>query len=158
MKLVETWVKAPFLRDSSLLIVGECVREVFPSVFKEFVKERVVLTSCPEAENAKLIMGKLASIITCSKPREIIVLTIDGSPDCFQLHSSANEALFITKANVPLKHYVIIEGKASEVSAESVRVGRYLHLVQKCIRKNPGLLKELRRYSLEHRSEEAGKT
>lgn len=122
------------------------------------MKERVVLTSCPEVENAKLIMGKLASIITCSKPREITVLTIDGSPHCFQLHASANEALFITKANVPLRHFVIVEGKASEVSAESVRVGRYLHLVQKCIRKNPEVLKDLRRYSLEHCSKEAGKT
>jgi len=158
MKLVETWVKAPFLRDALLLVVGECVQEVFPKVFKEFTKECVVLTSCPEVENAKLIMGKLATIITCSKPREITVLTIDGSPGCFQLHASANEALFITKANVPLRHFVIVEGKASEVSAESVRVGRYLHLVQKCIQKNPEVLKDLRRYSLERHSKEAGKS
>lgn len=158
MKLVEVWVKAPFLHDASLLVVGECVQQVFPDVFKDFTEKRVVLTSCPEAENSKLIMGKLASIIRCSKPREITVLTIDGSPDCFQLHSSANEALFITKENVPLKHFVIVEGKCSEVSAESVRVGRYLHLVQNCIQKNPEVLKDLKRYSLEHCSKAASET
>jgi hypothetical protein len=151
MRLIETYVKAPFLKEASLLLIGECAPAVFPDVCKKFMKGRVVLTSCPEAENSGLIAGKLAAILACSSPREITVLTIDGSPHCFTLHASVNEALFLTKASVPSSHFVIVDGKAVKVSPESVRVGRYLHLVQKCIERNPEVLEDLRRYSLEYR-------
>lgn len=151
MKLVETWVKAPFLKRASILLLSECAQDVFPGVCKKFVEERVVLTSCPEVENAEMIMGKLTSILTCSNPRDLTVLTMEGSPHCLALHAAANEALFITKASVLLSHFVILDGKAIQVSSESVRVARYLHLVQKCIQRCPDILEDLSRHSLEHR-------
>ena len=150
MKLLETWVKAPFLKDASLLLMSECAQEVFPELCKKFMKGRVILTSCPTVENSGLIMGKLASILTCSPPKEVTLLTVDGSPHCFALHAALNQALFLTKSNIPCSHHVIVNGKAVEVSPESVTVGRYLHLVQKCIQKNPEVLDELGRHSLEH--------
>jgi len=134
-----------------LFLVGECVQAISPNVYKRFAEGRVVLTSCPEAEGIGSVMGKLASIIACSNPKEIIGLTIDGSPHCFTLHAALNEALFITKSKIPTKHFVIVDEKVVEVSSESVRVGRYLHLVQKCIQKDPEILEELSQHSLEHR-------
>jgi hypothetical protein len=124
---------------------------VFPEVYKRFVEDRVVLTGCPEVENAKMIMGKLATILTCSNPSDLTVLTMEGSPHCLTLHAAANEALFTTKASIPLSHFVILEGRAIEVSSESVRVARYLHLVQKCIQRCPDILEDLSCHSLEHR-------
>lgn len=150
MKLLETHVKSSFLKQASVLIVGECVRHVFPNIYKRFTKERVVLTCCPEAEKVGLLMGKTATMLACSNPKEIVVLTVDGSPYCFQLHAAVNQAFFITKAKVPLRHIVIVDDDVREVSAESVRVGRYLHLVQKCIHKYPEIIEELKHYSLEH--------
>ena len=150
MKLLETHVKSSLLKQASILIVGECIQNAFPNIYKRFTKGRVVLTSCPETENAGLIVGKTATILACSNPKEVVVLTVDGSPYCFQLHAAVNQALFITKAGVPLRHIVIVESDVREVSAESVRVGRYLHLVQKCIQEYPKILEELSRYSLEH--------
>jgi len=151
MKLLETWVKAPFLRDASLLVVGECVQAVSPDVYKKFEEGRVVLTSCPEAENAGSIMGKLAAIIACSNPKKVTVLTMEGSPHCFMLHAALNEAVFITGSNITSKHFVVVDGKAAEVSPESVRVGRHLHLVQKCIENYPRILEDLSCHSLEQR-------
>ena len=151
MKLLETWVKAPFLKGASLLLTGKCIQGVYPDLYKRFVEGRTVLTSCPEAESVGSIMGKLASILTCSKPREIRVLTMDGSPHCFTLHAALNQALYVTGSSVLSQHFVAVDGKAVEVSPESVRVGRYLHLVQKCIKNYPQILEELGHYSLEHR-------
>jgi len=151
MKLLETWVKAPFLRDASLLVVGECVQTVSYDVYRKFEEGRVVLTSCPEAENTGSVMGKLAAIIACSNPKEITVLTMEGSPHCFMLHAALNEAAFVTGSNVPSKHFVVVDGKATEVSPESVRMGRHLHLVQKCIENYPKILEDLGRHSLEQR-------
>ena len=151
MKLLETWVKAPFLKEASLLLVGKCVQDVYPDLYERFVEGFIALTSCPEAESVGSIMGKLASILTCSKPREIRVLTMDGSPHCFFLHAALNQSLFITGLNIPSQHFVVVDGKALEVSPETVRLGRYLHLVQKYIENCPQILEELVRYSLEHR-------
>ncbi|MFQ6080248.1 MAG: 4Fe-4S ferredoxin [Candidatus Bathyarchaeia archaeon] len=150
MKLLETWVKAPFLKGAFLLLAGECVQGVYPDLYKRFVEGRTVLTSCPEAESVGSIMGKLASIIACSNPREIRILTVDGSPHCFALHAALNQALFVTGSSVPSQHFVVVDGKAVEVSPESVRVGRYLHLVQKCVENYPQILDELVHCSLEH--------
>jgi hypothetical protein len=150
MKLTETYVKSSFLRQASILIVGECVQHSFPSIYKRFTKGRIVLASCPETENVGLIVGKTATILACSNPKEIVVLTVDGSPYCFQLHAAVNQALFITKSKTEVRHLVIVGNDIREVSAESVRVGRYLHLVQKCIHEYPKILEELNRYSLEH--------
>jgi hypothetical protein len=150
MKLLETYVKSSFLKDASLLIAGECVQYAFPKIYERLAEGRVVLTSCPETENAGLITGKIATILTCASPKEIAVLTVDGSPNCFQLHAAINQAVFISKAKTPLRHMVIVQDDVREVSAESVRIARYLHLVQKCIHENPKILGDLNRYSLEH--------
>ena len=151
MKLLETWVKAPFLKNASLLVVGECVQAVHPTVYREFAEGREVLTSCPEAENAESAAAKLASIMKCSAPREIAVLTMDGSPHCFALHAALNNAVFVTGSDIPCKHFVIADGEALEVSPESVRAARYLHIVEKCIKKHPEILENLNRHSLEHK-------
>ncbi|KPV61823.1 MAG: hypothetical protein AOA65_2159 [Candidatus Bathyarchaeota archaeon BA1] len=151
MKLLEIWVKAPFLKGASLLIVGECVQAIFHDVYKKFAEDRVVLSGCPEAENVGSIMGKIAAILRCSNPKEVTVLTIDGSPHCFTMHAALNEALFVTRSTIPSQHFVIVDGKSVQVSPGSVRVGRYLHLVQKCIQKCPQILEDLSQYSLEHR-------
>ena len=112
----------------------------------------MAFTCCPEVENATLLMGKLASIIRCSEPAEIVVASVEGSPHCLLLHMALNEALFDTGARgVEVKHYVVLEGELLEVSEEAARVARYLHLVQKALDRCPDLLDELEKYSLEHR-------
>jgi len=152
LKLMETYVKAPFLRKASILVAGECVQSVFPETLKRFVENRAVLTSCPQVEEFSGLLQKLAMIVRCAKPNEMVVLTVDGSPHCNMLHVSVNGAVFLTKAKIPTKHFVIIgEGEAKEVSSQSIRVSRYLHLVEKCIQKCPEVISDLRRLSLEQR-------
>jgi len=145
-------VKAPFLKDASVLIVGECVQSVFPKIWEKFAENKVVLTSCPEAEGFSGLVEKLAMIIRCSNPKEITVLTVDGSQHCNMLHTSVNGAVFVTETTTPTKHFVITEkGVLEEVNSESVRVGRYLHLIERCIRECPEVIRDLKRLSLEQR-------
>lgn len=152
MKITETWVKAPPLKGARILLAAECVKNLYPEVFEELSKGRVVFTCCLEVENATLLMGKLASIIRCSKPKEIAVASIEGSPHCLLLHMAVNEALFDTQArDITVKHYVVLEGEVVEVSEEAARIARYLHLVEEALRRCPDLLEKLKEHSLEHR-------
>ena len=146
-----TWVKAPILRGRDLLIASACLPYVNPELFRKLAEGKTVLLACPERESPAHY-GKIASIIRSSKPRSITVVTIDGSPHCFTLHASANEAEYILGEKVEKRHYVVVNGeKLVEVSPDAVRVARYLHLVDKLVKEHPEILKELEKVSLEYR-------
>lgn len=145
------WVKTPILKGSDILIVSACLPYVNPRLFEELSKDKVVLLACPERENPTHY-GKIASIIRSSKPRSITVVTIDGSPHCFTLHASVNEAEYILGEKVEKKHYVIVNARElKEISPDAIRVARYLHLVDELLREKPEVLEKLRKLSLEYR-------
>ncbi len=151
LSLPRTWVKAPPLRGASILVAATCVETLYPEVFREFSRGRVALITCPEDENPTQVMGKLASMCRCSKPREIVAVSIEGSPHCLLIHAAINEALFVLGEKIPTKHYVVLEGKPIRIEPETVRVARYLHLVNQLIKEKPEILEKLREYSLEHK-------
>jgi hypothetical protein len=79
-------------------------------------------------------------------------VTIDGSPHCFQLHAAVNEAEYILGEKLNKRHYVVVDGRdLHEISPDTVRVARYLHLVEKLVRERPEILAELEKHSLEYR-------
>ena len=148
-----TWVKTPYIRHEhkEWLIASACLPLVAPSIFEELSKDRAVLLACPEQENPTHY-GKIASMVRSCQPQEIIVDTVEGSPHCFTLHASVNEAEYILGEKVEREHYVILEGKdLLKIDPTAVRIARYLHLVDKLVKDNPSILKELSSYSLEHK-------
>ncbi|MEM0005763.1 MAG: 4Fe-4S ferredoxin [Ignisphaera sp.] len=150
MWLWSIWVKTPKLNNSDILIASACLPHVNRELFEKLSNGKQVLFACPERESVAYY-GKVASIIKSSKPKTITVVTIDGSPHCFQLHAAVNEAVYITGENIIKKHYVVVDGeKFIEVSPNSIRVARYLHLVEKLINMYPEILDELRKHSLEY--------
>ncbi|MEM0225855.1 MAG: hypothetical protein QXP94_07490 [Thermofilaceae archaeon] len=149
--LWSTWVKAPVLANSDLLIASACLPVVNPEIFGRLAEGRTVLLACPERENPTHY-GKIASIIRSSRPRSITVVTIDGSPHCFTLHASANEAEYILGERVNKEHYVVVNGRElTKISPDAVRVARYLSLVNEIVERNPEVLKKLETLSKEYR-------
>lgn len=148
-KLLETWAKSPFLNGADVLIAGECVKDSYPEVFAERSKGKVVLTVCPEAN--EIVFGKLASILTSTKPKNITVLTVECSPHCYTLHAAVNEAYYIAGVEIPRTHYVVLEGRVYEISPNAIRLSRYLSIVEKLLKKNPNVLDDLGSHSLEYK-------
>lgn len=146
-----TWVKAPILKGADLLICSACLPAVSPEIFEKVSQGKTVLFACPEQESPTHY-GKIASIIRSSRPRSITVVTIDGSPHCFTLHASLNEAEYILGEKVNKEHYVVVDAKELvRISPDAVRVARYLSVVQKMIEKAPEAVKELEKHSEEYR-------
>ncbi|MEZ0393795.1 MAG: 4Fe-4S ferredoxin [Desulfurococcaceae archaeon] len=145
-----TWVKAPALRGSELLVASACLPFVNPELFEELSRGRVVLLACPERESAAYY-GKLASMIRSSSPRKVVVATIDGSPHCLALHAAVNEAEYILGERVEREHYVVVDGgELRQISPNAVRVARYLSIVEEVVRRHPEVLEELRKHSKEY--------
>jgi hypothetical protein len=107
--------------------------------------------ACPEKESSAYY-GKIASIIRSCRPRSLTIVTVDGSPHCIALQASVNEAEYILGEKIEKKHYIVINGQhLVEISSNSVRVARYLHLVDELIKRSPDILKKLEELSLEYR-------
>lgn len=133
-RLTEYNVAGRLLRSSRrLLVYGSCVREEHPEIFELFEEGRIALSACPEAEHINVIALKLASIFARTKLEEVIILTVDGSPHCLQLHHAAEEAAKIAGSELNVSHYVIEEGRAVEVSREAIKTARYLSKVDKLL-------------------------
>ncbi len=78
---------------------------------------------------------KLSTILATAKPRDVTVLTMEGSPHCAQLHFVAEQVKHLTKSKAEVKHYVVLdENRVEEISAEAVRCARHLSEVQKLLR------------------------
>jgi len=148
--LMGIWVKAPILKNAKLVIISRCLKWVNPEIYEKFSKEGVLLEHCPEQEG-QVVYGKIASIIRASEPKKIIIVTVDGSPHCFTLQAAVNEAAFILGKKVEREHYVVVDGTdLVKVSPEAIRVGRYISLVDKLIKENKWVLKDLRKHSKEY--------
>ncbi len=148
--LLSVWVKAPMLKNSEILLSSACLPIVDPRIFEELSRGRVTLLVCPEKEGAAYY-GKIASIVRSSKPRRMVVATIDGSPHCFILHASVNEAEYILGEKLEREHYVLMGGKLKRISPDAVRIARYLGLVDEAISRDPSIIGNLSKLSEEYR-------
>jgi hypothetical protein len=146
-----TWVKTPLLEGQEILIASACLPLVNPELFKRLSENRITLLACPEHENAAYY-GKLASMIRSVKPRKLIIVTIDGSPHCFALQASVNEAEYILGEKVEREHYVVVDGRElKKISPNAIRTARYLSIVNDMVESNPNILKELEKHSKEYK-------
>lgn len=116
-----------------LLIYGSCVEIEYPRLYNKYRRGRVPLKVCLEREHMNMVGFKVASMMARVDLDEIVVLTVDGSPHCVQLHMMMEEVEKITgkmgKLNV--KHVVIENGKDIEVDSKCIKVARYLTKIQR---------------------------
>jgi hypothetical protein len=135
-RLTEFNVAGRELREKRrLLVYGSCIFNEYPDILSRFSEGHVALGVCLEAEHLNVVALKLASIFARVDLEEVVVLTVDGSPHCIQLHHAVEEARKVTGRQVNVRHFVIKGGEALEVSPEAVKVARFLSKIQRLLSK-----------------------
>lgn len=114
-----------------LLIYGTCVRDEYPEIYRRFAENRVSVAICLEQYHINIVALKIASILARVDLEELVVLTVDGSPHCIQLHHAVKEAVKVTGKSVKVRHYVVENGEAVEISESVVKAARYLTKIKK---------------------------
>jgi len=125
-----------------LLIYGECIKDMWPQIFEKFLEEYFPAAVCLEAEHMNMVAFKLATMIKNIKPKEITVLTVDGSPHCVQLHMMVEEVRKIVENLSPqtnYKYYVVNKGELIEIPRECIKTSRYLSKIKKLIKTNQNI-------------------
>ncbi|NVM54080.1 MAG: hypothetical protein HWN66_10305 [Candidatus Helarchaeota archaeon] len=136
MSLLELNVGDKRFRDTQkLLLYGTCVPDRYPAILKEFTEGRTPVHVCLEAFHMDHVGYKLVNIIKYSKIEELIILTIDGSPHCYQLHALGQDIKrhFTSEGKVKISHFVIEKGEIHEITYQTITVARHLHRVQKLL-------------------------
>ena len=109
MRLVRPW--APYLKDASLLVAGDCTAFAYPAIQQDFIKGRVALVGCPKLDETEPFVEKLAEILKANEICDIAVLHMTV-PCCAQLVELVAEAVRRSGKDVPQKSYVVgIDGK-----------------------------------------------
>lgn len=116
-----------------LLLIGSCMSR-FPDIINAFAKRDngfTVLEVCLEETHVNQAGFKIGSIVRYADISDIIVLTIDGSPHCVQLHYVLEDIKRHFTPELRVKHYVVEKGDVHEISSEAVKKSRHLSKIQK---------------------------
>jgi len=136
--LIDMNVKSKHLVNSDLLVYGACISKEQPKLFKEISKGRLPLGVCLEGHHMNVVGFKIATILKTARPKSMVVLTVDGSPHCVQLHFAAQQAKLLTDSKIELSHYVVEKGELIKLTPESIRVARHLSTIKKSLRCKEG--------------------
>lgn len=120
-----------------ILIYGSCIEIEYPNFYEKYSSGRVPLKACLEKDHMNMVGFKVASMIARVDLDEIVVLTVDGSPHCIQLHMMIEEVRKIVENNKKLnvKHVVIEDGRDVVIDSRCIKVARYLTKIQRLMEK-----------------------
>lgn len=122
-----------------LLLIGSCMRTRFSEIVREFIKRDggyFPLHVCLEESHVNQVGFKLGSIISYTRLKKVIVLTVDGSPHCVQLHYVIDDIQRHFIQEVDIEHYVVEKGEIYKISDVAVKRSRHLSKIQSMLDRN----------------------
>jgi len=86
---------------------------------------------CLEETHMNMIVSKITAMISTGKIKKIILVTVDGSPHCVQLHYIKKEILRrITNFDYQIKNYVIVDNNLIEIDSDTISLSKNLSNLQ----------------------------
>jgi NAD-dependent dihydropyrimidine dehydrogenase PreA subunit len=97
---------APFLQESDVVLVGDCVPFAYPRFHEGFLKDHSLLVACPKLDDFQAHLNKLTDIIKHSSIKSITVVRMEV-PCCSGLVHMVNTALQLTGKDIPVKEVIV---------------------------------------------------
>ncbi|WP_457572013.1 ATP-binding protein [Desulfovulcanus sp.] len=97
---------ASFLKESHLLISGDCVPVTLPGFQSRFVPGKVVMLGCPKFDPKNEYVEKFAEIFNQNNIQSVTVLEMEV-PCCFGLHKIVLQALKLAGKSLPVKRIIV---------------------------------------------------
>ncbi len=98
--------RAPFLKDSDLLVAADCVPVAYPHFHRDFLADRVVMMGCPKFDDVNGYIQKFVEVFQEAKPRSI-KLAIMEVPCCSGMRMIVKEALKQAGQDIPMEEVVV---------------------------------------------------
>jgi NAD-dependent dihydropyrimidine dehydrogenase PreA subunit len=97
---------APFLKGASLLIVADCVSVAFPSLHRDFLKDKAVMMGCPKFDDVDMYIEKFAGVFSEANIKDITTLIMEV-PCCSSMNGIIKQAIERSGKNVPVEQITI---------------------------------------------------
>ncbi len=97
---------APFLKDADLLVLADCVPVAFPTVHRDFIKDKAVMMGCPKLADAQHYIQKFAQICKQSGIKSITAVIMEV-PCCGGLPMIVKKGMEMAGVNIPMEEVVI---------------------------------------------------
>ena len=102
---------AMFLKTARLLVVSDCVAFAYPTLHRDFMTDRVVLTGCPKFDDTNWYIQKCADIFKRNTIQSITVIVMEV-PCCQAMPRIVERGMRSAGLSIPLKTVIIgIEGE-----------------------------------------------
>ena len=97
---------APFLRNASILLTGDCVPFAYPGFHQDFIRGHVVLVACPKLDDFGAHLARLSEILKAAKPKSITIAHMEV-PCCSGLVVMAKQAMKDSGIFIPLDEITV---------------------------------------------------
>jgi len=97
---------APFLKNSDILLLADCVPVSYPNLHLDFIKGHRVLVACPKLDDFEAHLAKLTDILENSGIKSLTVVHMEV-PCCAGLTYMARKAIANSGLDVPLKEVTV---------------------------------------------------
>jgi NAD-dependent dihydropyrimidine dehydrogenase PreA subunit len=97
---------APFLKGADLLVLADCVPVAFPTVHRDFLKDKAVMMGCPKLDDAQKYIDKFAQVFRVAGIKSITTVVMEV-PCCSGLPMIVKKGLEISGADIPIEAVVV---------------------------------------------------
>jgi Pyruvate/2-oxoacid:ferredoxin oxidoreductase delta subunit len=97
---------APYFKDASLLLAGDCTAFAFASMHPDFIKGRVVVIGCPKLDDNDDYVNKLSQILSSNDVKDIALVHMEV-PCCGGLKRLVDMAVRRASSSVPIRSYTV---------------------------------------------------
>jgi NAD-dependent dihydropyrimidine dehydrogenase PreA subunit len=97
---------APFLKNSDLLVLADCVPVAFPTLHRDFLQGKAVMMGCPKLDNVESYIQKFTQIFRTAGVRSITAVVMEV-PCCSGLPMIVKKALDDAGVDIPLQQVVV---------------------------------------------------
>jgi Fe-S-cluster-containing hydrogenase component 2 len=113
--------QAPFLKNSDLVLIADCVPVAYPNLHQDFIKDHSILLACPKLDDFAAHLAKLTGILEQAHIRSLTVVHMEV-PCCSGLTYMARKALSDSGIDIPFKEVTIgVRGNVIEPQASGSR-------------------------------------
>ena len=99
-------IKAPYWKDTDLLVMADCVGVSYPDLHKNLLKSRRIAIGCPKFDNGQHYVDKLTEILKQNDIRSMTVAIMEV-PCCRGLDRIAELALEASGKMIPTQRLII---------------------------------------------------
>lgn len=106
LQIMLTPSNAPFLNKAEILVIGNCIPFLFPTLPEQLLENKVILMGCPNLDTAERHINKFSRIFRNGKIQRIATLTMEVHC-CEGLNQMVEQGRSVSGVRIPMEKIIL---------------------------------------------------